>query len=521
MRDLVIALSLSNLLALRGWEKFRFGGFLNDFKPDGPSVAISVLLCAFCLWIGWRMVRTKRKLTLAARIIFVLSLLIPVNALRLYFSQSFVAIYGPKYSWMFWAIAALLALPIAVMAARRKLQFRFLVRYGVVLVLLVSPFVLFTLGGVLIDSYRAFRSQGQVSRVNAIPAPRSKQRVVWIIFDELDDRIAFRQRPASLALPEFDRLRAESMVASAAYPPGGQTGQSVPALLDGKKVRYGDPVDENRLALLNAYPNPPDIWNSGMTIFSETSASGIKTGLAGVYFPYCAILGRSINDCRDYRSFRKSAGYLTRLSRAVTSALDAVPFVYRFWLAKAQRTDEIFQYEYVIRQASLLAADQSFDFVYIHLPIPHPPPIYNRHSARIDISESNSYLDNLALADVAMGELRGTMEQSGAWEKSTVIVTSDHWWRTYLWNGAPFWSLEDQQLSAAGRFDKMVPFIVKLKGNHEAVVYDRPFNTVITRKMIMAMLREDIATSSELMRWLDKNATDPVEPSASPDMPSS
>ena len=36
----------------------------------------------------------------------------------------------------------------------------------------------------------------------------SQPRVVWLIFDELDERVAFAARPANLSLPEFDRLRA-------------------------------------------------------------------------------------------------------------------------------------------------------------------------------------------------------------------------------------------------------------------------------------------------------------------------
>src|SRR6185369_2924008 len=115
------------------------------------------------------------------------------------------------------------------------------------------------------------------------------------------------------------------------------------------------------------------------------------------------------------------------------SALDAVPFLYRLWLKETKRRDEISQYQYTVQQASHLAADQSFDFVYIHLPIPHPPPIYDRRAGQFAETGEHSYIDNLALADRALGEVRRAMEQSGAWENTNVIVTSDHWWRTWLW----------------------------------------------------------------------------------------
>src|SRR2546423_46880 len=58
------------------------------------------------------------------------------------------------------------------------------------------------------------------------PAPRAQparslRRVVWLMFDELDQRITFEARPPGLELPELDRLRRESLYADAARPPAG------------------------------------------------------------------------------------------------------------------------------------------------------------------------------------------------------------------------------------------------------------------------------------------------------------
>lgn len=527
MRDFLIALSLANLLFLRAWEKSRLGSFLNDFKPDGLSIAFSVLVTGAVLWIGWRLVRSSPRLSVAARIIFLLLLLIPLNGLRLYYQQSFVPIYSDKYRWVGWLILALLALPIIIAGLRRRLGLRFLVRYGIGLVLLLAPFTLFTFGRVLIDSYQAVRTgQRQVPKTltevkaRSLPAtkasPQRRQRVVWIIFDELDERIAFKERPASLSLPEFDRLRAESMVASAAYPPGAQTGQSVPALLNGSLVQDETPYGETALALWDGDESKAVIWNSGMTIFAETSADGIKTGLAGVYFPYCAILSDRINDCRDFRSFRTNESFIKRVKRSVTIALDAIPFSYRLWLRESQLRNDIEEYQFSIREGGSLAADQKFDLVYIHLPVPHPPAIYDRRSARLDVASRHSYLDNLALADVALGNLRRAMEQSGAWQSSTVIVTSDHWWRSYFWKGGPYWGPEDDSTFGGRAPEHIVPFMVKLAGSSERLLYERPFNTVISRKLIMAILKEGIATHADLARWLDKNAIGPIEPARIP-----
>ena len=60
--------------------------------------------------------------------------------------------------------------------------------------------------------------------------PPSLRRVVWLVFEELDQRIAFEARPPGLGLPELDRLRRESLYADAARPPAGTTEVVVPAL---------------------------------------------------------------------------------------------------------------------------------------------------------------------------------------------------------------------------------------------------------------------------------------------------
>ncbi len=515
MRDILIALSLANLLFLRAWEKSNIGSFLDDFKPDKTSIAFCVLLTGALLWLSWRLARNYHRLSVAARIIFLFLLLIPLNALRLYYDQSFVPIYTDKYRWLALLLLAVLALPIIVAAFRRRLRLQFLTRYGIVLLLMLAPFMIFTLGGALLSSYRAVRQRAAQTKPAERPRVALKanaSRVVWIIFDELDMRLAFKERPASVTLPEFDRFRAESFVASAAHPPGAQTGQSVPALLNGSMVPNETPHGETALAIWGDDPNQVVIWNRDMTIFSETSREGVSTGLAGVYFPYCAILGRSIDSCRDFRSYRTSESLPKSMSRSILLALDAIPFASRLWLGQWKLRNDLEEYEFAAREANALAADQNFDFVYIHLPIPHPPAIYDRRTAQLDVTTKHSYLDNVALADVCFGNLRRAMEQSGTWQKSTVIVTADHWWRTYFWRDGPYWGPEDSQTAGRRMPEDTVPLMIKLAGNQGPFIYSREFNTVITRKMIMQILKQGIPSNSELARWLDTNAIGPVKP---------
>lgn len=512
MRDLLIALSLANLLFLRAWEKSRFGGFLNDFKPDDPSIAVCVVLTAALLFAGWRLARKSARGAFIAKIAFLLVMLLPINSLRLFYQQGIVDLYSNKYWWVALLALAGFLVPIVIAGFRRQLGMKFLVRYGVVWLLLLAPFLVFTLGGLALYEYRVRQAGRPIVTTSQQPSKRKGSRVVWIIFDELDNRLAFKERPASLSLPEFDRFRAESFVAAEAYPPGNQTGQSVPALLNGRRVENQTPYSETRLALWDEGSQKEVIWNRSMTIFAETAQERITTGLAGVYFPYCSILGGSIDRCRDFRSFRASGSFPRRMRRAVLLALDAVPLTYRLWLRERQSKKEIEQYEYASGEGTQMASDPSLDFVYIHLPLPHPPGLYDRRTGRLDSGGGHSYLDNLALSDVCFARIRRGMEQAGVWDMSTVIVTSDHWWRTYLWRDTAAWTAEDSQIAGNRAPEETVPFTVKLAGAKDAFTYTRAFNTVITRKLVMTVLKQGIGSNAELAHWLDQNAVGPVKP---------
>jgi hypothetical protein len=59
--------------------------------------------------------------------------------------------------------------------------------------------------------------------------------------------------------------------------------------------------------------------------------------------------------------------------------------------------------------------------VLLHLPIPHPNGIYDRHTGQLATAGS-SYIDNLALADRCLAGIRRTLVESGQWDSATVVV---------------------------------------------------------------------------------------------------
>jgi arylsulfatase A-like enzyme len=93
------------------------------------------------------------------------------------------------------------------------------------------------------------------------------------------------------------------------------------------------------------------------------------------------------------------------------------------------------------------------------------------------------------LADKELGQMRRAMETSGQWDKTWLIISTDH----SLGQGS------------FGGYDIRVPFIVKPPGANEPITYSPKFNTILTHDLILAVLRGEIASQQELVPWLDEH----------------
>jgi arylsulfatase A-like enzyme len=164
-------------------------------------------------------------------------------------------------------------------------------------------------------------------------------------------------------------------------------------------------------------------------------------------------------------------------------------------------------YQLLLAAARDKLADGNPGLTFIHLPVPHPPYIYDRQSKTFDINGRREYSDNLALADQALGELRGTLERSGLWDKTTIIVSSDHWWRTDFWKPVKnFWN-DGDALNQPAQIDHRIPLIIHFAGQKMGMTYEPPLNTVLTHDLVLELLRKGITKPEEIKDWYDRNRT--------------
>jgi len=142
-------------------------------------------------------------------------------------------------------------------------------------------------------------------------------------------------------------------------------------------------------------------------------------------------------------------------------------------------------YEFLISESKKMIENDQIHFVFIHLPVPHPPGFYDRKTHTF--CQCGNYLDNLVLADQALGILRHEINQSPAAQQTTLIVSSDHSWRVPLWSGGARWTPEEAAVSK-GVFDSRPVFLVHYPGQTTGSTITAPMSEIREYTALSAVL---------------------------------
>jgi arylsulfatase A-like enzyme len=256
---------------------------------------------------------------------------------------------------------------------------------------------------------------------------------------------------------------------------------SIPSILLGTAVVAARPENANEL-LVRFQGGEPRRLTLEPHLFRELAAKGFLTAVVGWHLPYCRIFGDDLASC--FSQPRRDPQ--PRQDSVTAAMLKQVQSL--FYLL--ERNEHIVEYETLMERARAAAADPEFDFVYLHLPVPHGPPIYDRDSQQMSIARFSRewYLDNLALADRALGELRTSMEAAGVWDRSAVVLTSDH-----------VWLLAHKFVGSA---DTHVPFLVRVPGS-EGMRYGAETSAVSAHEVVKALLSGEAKSTLDVARTVE------------------
>lgn len=528
-KDFFLSLSLSNLCMIDPWT--RVLGLSNGdlfFRRDPPSrmdlvgVVTLVLFLTATFWSVGTLVREwgPRWLKAAVRTIFLLTVVIPIYTLimrvpkfwwlgpRATLWYSAIAQYSPSLATAIFAFGAVGFLALVLRFGRQ------IEKIAVPAVMLEIPFVLITFfqaGRLFINHDQfltEFRDQPTIA-MSPIRPGKSHTRVIWLLFDELDNGMIDGSNRFGVAVPEIDRLRRESMIATQAISPAFCTRLSMPSYLSSREVAELDPVGPSSAIIRLADTGRASRWNPRNNLFAQALSEGHTTAVVGWYIPYCRILKNSLNYCwwtpAYSNSLKTGATIPDDIMTQLWNAADAAPWGARALkqIDKTARCEHrVGVFEDILERAKKLSGDPRYDLVFIHFPIPHPPGFYRADRHRFDCS--GDYVDNISLVDRTIGDLRSAMQAAGTWNASTLIISSDHPYRTWLWGDIDERERGPADAQEDGLFAN-VPLMVKLPGQHHGVRYNRKFNTEILHDMILALIRGDISDPVELTSWLSEN----------------
>ncbi|MCP4316532.1 MAG: sulfatase-like hydrolase/transferase [Hyphomicrobiales bacterium] len=493
--DLLIALSLANLCFLYIWRELLFADGADLYWiPDYTSqtyqaILINVIVLGAGLYgvITYLSHSQVRWRAVLGRLVFIAFFIFPLNYLRIVLGINDSTIVWLQDHW--WislpTILACSAFAFYLLLFRLKE----VVRVLAVLCLIMSPFAFMTLAQALWSAIELSSDQ-RVSIQRSIPEHHPTQRVLWLVMDELDLRLAFLERPEWLALPAFDRLRNQALFATDTVSHSLNTKEAIPSFLLQEIVKHAEPTGSAELRLtFEDFEHAETVNITGVpNVFSEAQALGATTAVVGAYHPYCRLFGDQMNYCRNYAITSYTPVATSNLGQEIWSQISGTtPLLRRANAIRIHRESK--------KQIRALAADPRYDLIYMHAMVPHGPNIWNSETNRftvLNISRTG-YFDNLILADTLLRDIRSSMEQAGLWDDTAVLVTSDHEWR--------YAKLYDD------RRTPKLPFLLKMPGQNVPLEYDETFAPMrVTKDLILAIMAGRLSTASGAADWLRRRS---------------
>jgi len=448
------------------------------YRPTAEACLAAVAVCALAFLTGAllatamgpapsRVVRVVSDLFLLSSSLLILNLVPP-------------AVLLPQHDSWFLPVAGLLLVLLSLRWHRRLAHGFYL------LLLLLSPFLLVTAGRAGLVALTAdFATLDHTVPSLGLTRPRPGVRVVVLVFDEMDFNYAFPSRPASLRLPAFDSLRRHAFFAMDAHAPARSTRSAIPSYLIGREVDSaiaGKPGEY--LARVVGDSIPLDI-NVEPGMFDDATLLGARSAVVGYHVPYCGLaFARLLEHCTWRPNSR--GGVLDGrigLPRAVLRQLSALLLI-----GISNRAAQEDRIRYLEDAALRAASDSALRLVFVHLPLPHFPPVWDEQHGRFTWTQfhTSGYFDNLALADHVLSRILAATQQSGLQEQTVFVVTSDHSWRGGSIDGIPPGTT--------------VPFMVRFP-NGAGREWTPRFETVRLRALVSILLTGDVHDEAGLAVW--------------------
>ncbi len=350
--------------------------------------------------------------------------------------------------------------------------------------LLLSPLVPILVAQVL--SWPAV-DRREAGSARTAPVREEAAPVVVIVFDEWSwPRSAELGRVRS-SLLNLAALADRALVARNALSPSDTTRLSLPRLL---LQRAGNlEVRSRSLDWVEGDARTPAREIPSLLDMAERY--GYRSVLLGYYLPYRELLGDEGDLVRSYVQYPKGRGVPGAVGHGLIQNVQywSDPLSQLLWEPLYNRLySEHWRDVNRSLPADLRAELQRLrggTFVFSHQPMPHGPFVFNRDGSyrgpfrgRREEGTAEQYEEHLRFADRVLGQFIEALERSGQFDRTLLVVTSDHAWRH-----DPAVRISDTPLA-----HQRVPLLVKWPGQREGLVVDHPFCTARLAPLLEAVM---------------------------------
>ena len=326
-------------------------------------------------------------------------------------------------------------------------------------------------------------------------------KIIVLVFDELDYYHVFENPSPNLNIKNFKKFESISIVFKNTYSPSNSTLLSIPSIIDGYPYSSALPKDGSTLELTTKSKQVQK-WGDSENIFDDAINAGYKVSIAGWTHPYCRALQGRYDECKSYSDeYLNSDGNIFKttlymLGHTFSPSNDCFTgggiYSHKYFHRKAL--------EDISNDSKNMINKNYNQLIYLHIPVPHGPFI-GKTIINLDncLNNSNKYFGNVELANDYLGEIIGTLDNNeDSWNKSTIIITADHWWRS--------------SEAYSGKTDQRVPLLIKLRNQKKSLTTSLKYNNINIRSILRKIYSNNEMEPQELLYNIQKEAIDIKHP---------
>lgn len=443
IKSLWLSTFLSFLLSLQYIERYadeknRMLFFWNRW--DALAIIFSSFIVGLVFWVFYmvsnRINRTWSRRTVETAFIFVLGIAVIKDVenwlLKSPFNDRFEALFKYLITGAWLILTALIG--FYLISGNKKIK-----NGAIKFCLISSPIIaIFAINLTVASAWTSVRGKlfdnAEKIRVASVNIPNA----YIFVFDEWSYERSFKNKELLPIFKNLNEFKKSSVTFHEAYSPYDHTFRSLPAFIFQNEGEFL--LLKGKLYFKDKESKFKPIEEVG-SIFDPPHKEGFKTILLGFYFPYSDFLSRRIDYVFSSSSYKIFGGNFLEVS--LYHLLKTFVLYFNHFQSHGTKliestAENYFQARRIERlHLQTLSVIQNIDhptFAFFHYPIPHDPLIYGQNGPKnlfhvYQKNDISNYLGNLAYLDRLIGEIVTILKESGKFDNSLIVITSDHSWR--------------------------------------------------------------------------------------------